>query len=637
MSISMAPDRTSRLRMAVLGVIVLSLFAAMLARLWYLQVLSGPTYRTEAQQNRVRIIVTEAPRGRILDRQGRVLVGNRVVSAVVVHRQVVAESPEVLPRLSQLLGVPEPELAGRMADERFSPFKPVPVAIDVPKETLIHIREHQAEFPGVEGTQLTQRTYPNGTTAAHVLGYVGEINDVELDQRKAKGYKAGDTIGKSGLELTYEEDLRGEPEIEKLEVDAEGRVLRSLGRQPGVQGDDVRLTIDLDVQKLAEESLVQGLEAARNTWDPNQAKRFLAPAGSVVVLDPRDGAVLAMASYPWYDPSEFVNGIKEEKFRELNDPNGSYPLTNRAIQGLYAPGSTFKLATAVAALEEGVISPSYTYNDTGSFRIGNETRRNARGAVFGPVDVSRALTVSSDVFFYDLGARFCPGKCRTGIQDTAREMGLGSLTEVELPFEARGRIADPESRQRLHEARPDAFPEGEWYTGDNVNVAIGQGETVVTPVQLATAYAAFANGGTVRVPRLGEAVQRADGGEVRRIEPRALRNLELPTSLRQPVMRGLEGVVTDPDRGTAVAAFAGFPHHRFRVAGKTGTAEAPPKQDTALFAAFGPVENPRYAVSVVMEESGFGASSAAPVARRIFDGVLGLPLTPVLTVAGGPD
>ncbi len=630
MSISMTPDTGSRLRMGVLGVIVLSLFAAMLARLWYLQVLSGPTYRIEAQQNRVRIIVTEAPRGRILDRQGRVLVDNRIVSAVVVSREAAAEEPEVLPRLSRLLGVPEPELAGRLADERFSPFKPVPVAMDVPKEHLIQIRERQAEFPGVEGIHLTQRSYPNGTTAAHILGYVGEINDAELDERKTKGYKAGDTIGKSGLELAYEDDLRGEPEIEKLEVDAQGRVLRSLGKQPAVQGDDVRLAIDVDVQKLAEESLLQGLEAARRTG-------FVAPAGSVVVLDPRDGAVLAMASYPWYDPREFVNGIKEERFRELNDPNGSYPLTNRAIQGLYAPGSTFKLATAVAALEEGVISPSYTYNDTGSFRIGNETRRNARGAVFGPVDVSRALTVSSDVFFYDLGARFCPGDCRTGIQDTAREMGLGSLTEVELPFEARGRIADPESRRRLHEARPDAFPEAEWFTGDNVNVAIGQGETVVTPVQLVTAYAAFANGGTVHVPRLGEAVQRADGGEVRRIEPRALRDLELPASLRQPVMRGLEGVVTDPDRGTAVAAFAGFPHDRFRVAGKTGTAEAPPKQDTALFAAFGPVEDPRYAVSVVMEESGFGASSAAPVARRIFDGILGLPVSPVSTVAGGPD
>ncbi len=627
----------SRLRMAVLGVVVLSLFAAMLARLWYLQVLAGPTYRTEAQQNRVRIIVTEAPRGRILDRQGRVLVGNRVVSAVVVSREAVAEAPAVLARLSPLLGVSEPELARRVADERFSLFKPVPVAVDVPKETLIHIREHQAEFPGVEGIQLTQRTYPNGATAAHVLGYVGEINDTELEPRKAKGYKPGDTIGKSGVELTYEDDLRGEPEIEKLEVDAEGRVLRSLGKQPAVQGNDVRLTIDLDIQKLAEESLVQGLEAARKTYDGQQAKYFIAPAGSVVVLDPRDGDVIAMASYPSYEPAEFVNGIREQRFAELNDPNGSYPLTNRAIQGLYAPGSTFKLATAVAALDQGLIRPGYTYNDTGSFRIGGEIRRNARGAVFGPVDVSRALTVSSDVFFYDLGARFCPGKCGTAIQDTARKMGLGTYTEVELPFEADGRIADAESRRRLHEAKPADFPEGEWYTGDNVNVAIGQGETVVTPIQLATAYATFANGGTVHVPRLATAVQDARGAEVRAIEPRSPRTIDLPASVRNPVMRGLEGVVTDRDRGTAVGAFAGFPHDRFRVAGKTGTAEAPPKQDTALFAAFGPVENPQYAISVVMEEAGFGASSAAPVARRIFDGILGVQLSPVVTAEGGPD
>jgi len=635
MSMSTSED-ASRLRMAVLGVVVLSLFAAMVARLWYLQVLSGPTYRTEAQQNRVRIVVTEAPRGRILDRQGRVLVGNKVVSAVVVSREVMAKQPEVLDRLSPLLGVSAAELQRRVADERFSPFKPVPVAVDVPKERLIHIREHQAEFPGVEGIQLTQRAYPNGTTAAHVLGYTGEINDKELEPRKARGYKAGDTIGKSGLELTYEDDLRGGPEIEKLEVDAEGRVLRSLGKQPAVQGNDVRLSIDLDIQKLAEESLVQGLEAARNAYDPDQAKFFLAPAGSVVVLDPRDGAVLAMASFPWYDPSEFVNGIKEATFRQLNDPAGNYPLNNRAIQGLYAPASTFKLATSVAALGEGLITPGTILNDTGSFRIGNETRRNARGAAFGPVNVSRALTVSSDVFFYDLGARFCPGKCRTAIQDTARAMGLGVYTDIELPFEADGRIADAENRRRLHQASPAAFPEGEWFTGDNVNVAIGQGETVVTPVQLATAYATFANGGTVYSPRLGAAVQDTRGTEIRRIEPKALRRVELPAPVRNPVMDGLEGVVTDPE-GTAFNAFAGFPHDQFRVGAKTGTAQAPPKQDTALFAAFGPTEASRYTVAVVMEESGFGASSAAPVARRIFDGILGLPLTPVATAPGGPD
>ena len=637
MSMSTTYEDSSRLRMAVLGVVVLSLFAAMVARLWYLQVLSGPTYRTEAQQNRVRIVVTEAPRGRILDRQGRVLVGNRVVSAVVVSREAMAEEPEVLGRLSPLLGVSAAELERRMGDERFSPYKPVPVAVDVPKEKLIHIREHQAEFPGVEGIQLTQRAYPNASTAAHILGYTGEINDKELEPRKAKGYKAGDSIGKSGLELTYEDDLRGEPEIEKLEVDAEGRVLRTLGRQPAVQGNDVRLSIDIDIQKVAEESLAQGLEAARNTYDPDQAKRFLAPAGSVVVLDPRDGAVLAMASYPWYDPSEFVNGIREQTFRVLNDPAGNYPLNNRAIQGLYAPASTFKLATSVAALGQGLISPGYQLNDTGSFKIGNETRRNAQGAVFGPVNVSRALTVSSDVFFYDLGARFCPGKCRTSIQDTARDMGLGVYTDIELPFEAGGRIADAESRRRLHEASPEAFPERDWFTGDNVNVAIGQGETVVTPVQLATAYATFANGGTVYSPRLGSVVQDLNGTEIRRIEPKALRRVDLPASVRNPVMDGLEGVVTDP-KGTAFGAFSGFPHDQFRVGAKTGTAQAPPKQDTALFAAFGPTEDPRYTISVVMEEAGFGASSAAPVARRIFDGILGLPLTPVVTAPGGaPD
>ena len=614
---------TSRLRLGVLGMVVLSLFCALLVRLWYLQVLASPTLRVEAQHNSVAVVYTEAPRGRILDRNGKVLADNRVVLALVADREVIGKKPEVLDRLSGLLGVPVPVLQERIADERYSLFKPVPVALDVPKDKLIYVREHHVDFPGIEGVQLTERVYPNGTLAAHVLGTVGEINDEELTPRKGAGYKAGDTIGKSGLELTYENELRGEPEISKLEVDSIGRVQRSLGGQPAVQGDDILLSIDLDIQRLAEDSLAQGIDLARKSTDFLTGKRFLASGGSVVVTDPRDGAVLAMASNPTYDPNEFTNGISVRRFQELNDPAGHYPLNNRAIQGLYAPGSTFKLATSIAAMKHGLITGRDTYNDQGTYVVGPQSFSNARGARNGPVDVSKALTVSSDVFYYWLGERFWDNRGKLGpsaIQDVARSLGMGELTNIDLPFEGNGRIDEPASRERLHKENPTAFPFPEWYTGYNLNMAVGQGDTQITPLQLANAYAAFANGGTVFAPRLGNAVLDRDGNVLRDIEPKVVRRTEMPASILQPLMAGFRGVISDP-LGTGFGAFSGFPLAQFPVAGKTGTAEVSGKFDTSLFTAYAPADAPRYVITVVMEEAGLGASAAGPVARRVLEGI----------------
>jgi penicillin-binding protein 2 len=617
---------SSRLRLGVLGMVVLSLFCALLARLWYLQVLASPTFKVEAQHNSVAVVYTEAPRGRILDRNGKVLADNRVVLALVANREQIAGKSEVLDRLSGLLNVPVPVLQERMGDERYSLFKPVPVALDVPKDKLIYVREHQWEFPGIEGVQLTERWYPNGSIGAHALGTVGEINDEELGPRRALGYKAGDSIGKSGIELAYETELRGDPEISKLEVDSQGRVQRSLGNQPAVQGDDIRLSIDLDIQRLAEESLAQGLDLARNSTDFLTGKKFLASGGSVVVTDPRDGSVLAMASNPTYDPNEFTNGISVKKFQELNDPAGHYPLNNRAIQGLYAPGSTFKLATSIAALKTGLITPRDTFNDVGSYTVVGErsqTFTNARQARNGIVDVSKALTVSSDVFYFWLGERFWDNRGRLGpaaVQDVARSLGMGEYTNIDLPFESNGRIDEPASREKLHKDNPTAFPYPEWYTGYNLNMAVGQGDTQITPLQLANAYATFANGGTVFAPRLANAVLGRDGQVVREIEAKVLRRTDLPASILQPLMAGFRGVISDP-LGTGFGAFAGFPLAQFPVAGKTGTAEVAGKFDTSLFTAYAPADAPRYVVTVVMEESGLGASAAGPVARRVMEGI----------------
>jgi penicillin-binding protein 2 len=620
----------TRLRLGILGVVVLSLFATMLARLWYLQVLVGPELRVEAQENSVRLIYTEANRGRILDRQGRVLVDNRIVPTVVVERNV---KPEVLARLADELGKDVKDFERRLDDVRFSQFKPVPVMEDVPKDKLIFLREHHDEFPGVDIVQLTQRSYPNGPLAAHVLGYVGEINDAELEAHAGQGYRGGDTIGKSGVELAYESALRGTPQVEKLQVDAQGRVLRSLGKQPAIPGHDVQLTIDLDVQRVAEESLAQALDTAHKSWDPSQLKYFIAPAASAVVLDPRDGSVVAMASYPTYDPKEFVGGISTEAFQSLQDPANHFPLNNRAIQGQYAPGSTFKPITAMAALGRQVIAPTTTINDTGTYQVGDRIYRNAGARPFGSVDLSRALTVSSDVYFYRLGEAMDTEKKPFPIQDMARQFGFGQVSDIELPFEAEGRVPDPDQRRHLHQANPEAFPFPDWFTGDTVNLAVGQGDLDVTPLQLANAYAALANGGTLWKPHVGGAVNDVIRKTSTAIEPRQAGKVDISPAARAAIVSGLERVVS-VEEGTAAGAFAGFPFAQFPLAGKTGTAEVRGKQDTALFVGFGPTDSPRYVAAVVMEESGFGASAAAPVVRRIFDGLLNNPLQPVARVGG---
>ncbi len=367
-----------------------------------------------------------------------------------------------------------------------------------------------------------------------------------------------------------------------------------------------------------------------------------------MVLDPRDSSVLAMASYPTYNPQDFINGISVQRFQQLNDPAGGYPLNNRAIQGLYAPGSTFKLATSLAALKTGMITSKDTYDDKGSYTVVGErsaTFTNARGAVNGTVNLTRALTVSSDVFYYWLGERFWDGRGTYGqaaIQDVARSLGMGDYTGIDLPFESDGRVADPAGRERLHRGNPTAFPFPEWYTGDNLNIAVGQGDTVITPLQLANAYAAFANGGTVYAPEVGDAVLDRNGQQIRSIDPKVVRRTELPASIRDPMLAGFKGVVSDP-KGTAYGAFAGFPLDKFPVAGKTGTAEVSGKGDTSVFAAFAPADSPRYVISVVMEESGLGATAAAPVARRVLEGVAaqeGVPvdaLKPVNRVAAVND
>jgi len=623
-----APDgqATAQVRLTVLAVVIGCLFAALFARLWFLQIINEPQAQAAAQQNVVRLVYTPAPRGRILDRNGAVLVDNQVSEVVTISRDTAAREPDVMARLSALLGVNYDELLRRISDKRYSQYVPVPLADNVPTPAIVYLREHQADFPGVQASAVAERSYPNGAVAANVLGYVGQISGQELTPtRKKQGYQADDQIGKTGVEAGYEDALRGQPGVTKLQVDSKGRVLSTLGSQAPVQGHDVWLSIDVNVQKLTEDSLAQGLVAARLNNDRaagGPGNKFPAPGGAAVVLNPQDGSILALATNPTYAPNDFVGGISQAKFSQyLNDPG--HPLDDRTIQGQYAPGSTFKLVTAVAGLQAGIINPTQYFNDKGFIQVGPQRFKNDNGQVYGEVNLTRAIAVSSDAYFYTVGRVFWEGRSHygdDGLQNVARQLGFGSLSGIPLPNEAGGRIPDRTSRAKEHAQYPNVFTEGGWFTGDNVLTSIGQGEVAVTPLQLANAYATFANGGTLWTPQVALKITDQKGKLIQQLTSLAKGHIDIQPAWRDAMVAGFQGALSDPS-GTAHAAFANFPLSQFPIAGKTGTAQVTGKDPTSVFASFAPATNPQYVVAAFLEQAGYGADAAAPVARRIYDGL----------------
>ena len=639
-----------RLRLSVLGIVVFALFASLFARLWYLQVMASDEFQVEAQANRIRTVPVEAPRGRILDRHGRVLVDNRISVQVTIDRTVLADLDDeerfaVLTRLADALSQSSDpttveELEERIADQRFSPYVPVPVAGDVPEELKIWIDEHGEDLPSVAATRVAVRQYPYGRLAAHVLGYTGKITKEELDAKgeTPKPYTLNDEIGKSGVERVYEDDLRGTPGITQLEVDTDGNTVRVIreGTTPPVPGDDIVLNLDIDLQATAEQALQTSLARAAERPPRGYDAPNLGKVGSTVVLDPNTGGVLAMASFPTFEPSSFVDGISENEWALLSDPANHHPLNNWALQGQYAPGSTFKPFTAWAALRAGLIAPESTVNDVGVFQVpgcrGDSCFfANDNSKAYGLVDLRRSLTVSSDFYYYNLGARFWVGQDTLGgpeaFADLLQEWGFYRETGIDLVGEQEGRIPSPKWLAAYCE-QVECL-EDTWRTGDNVNMAIGQGNVLVTPLQLAVAYAAIGNGGTLWTPHVVADVRDGVTGEVKRvIEPTAAGKVEIQPAWRQAMIDGLVGVTTR-EGGTAVGAFDGFPSETFPVAAKTGTAQVNNKAPTAVFGAFGPAPAPAFAISVLLEESGYGGSVAAPVARRLFDVLSGaVPLPP---------
>ena len=618
-------------RLRVLGLLVLALFSLMFIRLWYLQVLDTSAYSQTVTANQIRPVEVPAPRGLILDRADGVMVGDQVTRDITLSRVSAQQHPAVVGQLAALLGIAPAQIQADLANVQYSLYKPVPILQNAPLSDVLYIGEHASMFPGVSAVADTNRTYPLGENGVQMLGYVGQITSGQLAGHQSQGYQLGDLYGQSGLEAQYQQALRGQPGVDKVEVDAHGQVVGSLGETPPRPGDDVVTNVDSGLQQTLQQALDTEIASLHGA----------SKSGAAVALDPQTGAVLALVSSPTYDPTWWTNGISAAHYHQIESTGA---LNNNAIQGLYTPGSTFKLATATAALQTGLISPRFVYNDTGHYTIpgcksggaGCATYHDFDGEAAGRVNVSQALTVSSDIFFYNLGVQFWDQQSRYGkvpIQSAANALGFGDVTGIDLPDETHyARVDSPSVVQREHAQDPKDYPNAGWFTGNNLELAFGQGGTVITPLQQAVAYATFANGGTRYVPQVAAGLVGSTGKVVRTVAPQVAGHVSYGAANYQAMLSGFEGVVDSP-KGTASGAFAGFPLQAFPLAGKTGTATTNEQQPNSWFVGWGPLPHPTYLIAVVVQGGGLGALAAAPVVRQGFDYLVAHPESPVRLAA----
>jgi penicillin-binding protein 2 len=687
-------------RVAILGGCAFVLFAIVFFRLWFLQVLSGEDYVAKARENRVRKVRIEAPRGDIVDRDGRVLVKTRVAAVVQMVPESLPESvieqadefrkqrseaeQERLAAASQLHAlerdiresrrgptrgqrrerrrlaraarearpvaipaVPTDELElrrlyrhlGRVINVRPRrihqrviegiaelPYSNVTIRTAVSRAAFNYIRERREQFPGVEVEKQYLRDYPHNELAAQLFGTTREISPAELKMKRYEGVEPGTRIGADGLEEKYDKYLRGKDGFTRIVINALGERddRRPQKRVEPRQGQRLRITLDLDLQRAANDAIKRGVEAA----SANGAR-----AGAFVAMDPRNGEVLALGSYPSFDANEFAKPISQKRYDELNSEDNGAPLFNRAIAATYPTGSTFKPITAMAALEEGVITPTTPIHDDGEFELGDRVFKNAEDASYGTLTLPSALTVSSDVFFYELGLQM-NGQGPV-LQDWAHRLGLGRRTGIDIPGEFEGLIPDSKWRNEGYDkylecTEKEKVPpyttealyacggiERPWTAGDNVNLAVGQGDLQATPLQMAEAYSVIVNGGKVVRPHLGLQVEDGQGRLMEEIRTPIRRRLGFDAGYRDAIMSGLHGAATAAG-GTSADVFAGA-RYRDRLYGKTGTAERQPNPDQSWYAAY--VDDPLKPIVVVttIERGGFGAETAAPAARLILD------------------
>lgn len=639
------------MRVAILGGIAFALFAIVFLRLWFMQVLTGDRYRQDALDNRVRTVAVSAPRGNILDRDGRAIVENRVATVVQLDprrlpqaerdaaarwgQQMTARSrrpkgrrgepvpfpapatPELAARyarLAKVLGVPSRRVSAQVIQQlAVLPYANVRVKVDVPQSMRNYLLENQRDFPGIAVQQVYLRRYPLGTTAAQLVGTTGEINPDELGTDAYRGVKPGTVVGQDGIERSYDRYLRGVAGVQSITVDAAGRPkAQRVARAPRA-GLALRTSLDLRLQRSAQRQLSAVVGGGTGT------------AGAVVALDPRNGQVLAMSSYPTFDPAVLAKPITQAKYNAIFGPGSGAPQFNRAIGGAYPTASTFKAITALAALDKGVITPDTPINDPGVLKVGAQEFKNAGNAVNGTISLRRALQVSSDVFFYTLG-RDTNSLQGQVIQSWARKLGLGRPTGIDIPGEIAGTIPDRQWRRDVREreiacekrrkvASCGISDKRPWSLGDNINLSVGQGDLQASPLQLATAYAAIANGGRVVRPHLGMAVEDAGGSEIQRIPAPAARKVAIDPAHRQAVMDGLH-LSTQAD-GTSAKVFSDWNQDRFPVFGKTGTAERQPQLDQSWYVAYVPHPTKPIVIAATVEQGGFGSDAAAPITCRM--------------------
>ncbi|MDQ3724798.1 MAG: penicillin-binding protein 2 [Actinomycetota bacterium] len=586
------------LRVAVLSGVALILFGILFFRLWNLQILGGEEYLAEAKNNRTREFKQIAPRGEILDRDGHVLVDNRTSLALQLNTTRLPEDPaeerEVLARLGDLANMSLREVRRTIEkEEEVAAGAPVTLKQDVRFELIAYLEENQGEFPGVTVQRVFVRHYPEGSRAAHVVGSVGEISEEELKESEYKGLEPGDEIGQGGVEYSYDRFLRGEPGMTRIQVDAFGQPTPGgqLVSQAPVPGENLKLTIDADVQAAGEEGLSsQGLP------------------GAFISMDIETGEILALGSNPTFDPTDLIEPTQAQVDALYRDPVTA-PLFNRATEGAYPTGSIFKIIPALAALESGEITPEETIYDAGSITIGGLPFKNAGSEAYGPVALARALEVSSDVYFYTLGARMWDSG---ELQEWASKLGIGRWTGLDLPEEREGLLPTEQWRNQLFEEGGTDRP---WSIGDNVQLATGQGDLQTNPLQMAVSYAALGNGGKIVTPHVAMEVEDTAGRVLKEFEFGIRREVDIDPTYQAEILEGLH-LAAQGTEGTGTDVFGDFP---IPIAGKTGTAERDGYGDQSWFAALSPYPNPRMVTIATVEQGGFGAESAAPVVRSILD------------------
>lgn len=583
-------------RLDVMKWLILLVFAVLISRLGYLQVVQGQHYVRLADGNRIRIVPIKAPRGIFYDRNGVPLVSKRPSFAVTVATGSSPIPDAEMAALSRILAMDAAEISGKINRHTGFSYVPVQLKTDVDQKTISKIEENRSAFPGIVIKAQPVRKYIYQDFAAHIFGYVGEISEAELQQKKKDGYKTGDIIGKAGLEKVYDKYIRGMTGAERIEVDVNGQPVQPLDERHPVPGNDVVLTLDYSIQQAAEQAMDKRLRYLQSRLHRRKAK-----AAAAVVMNPKTGEILAMASRPAFNPNVFNGGISEKDWDVLVG-NPFNPLTNRAIAGEYPPGSVFKIITGTAALELGKVTTQEKILDTGKHWL--IPKGNAGGEALGWIDFKEALSKSDNVYFYEMGNR-------VGIDNLekyARLYGLGAATGINLPGEAKGLVANRRYKEEMYEDR--------WYLSETFDAAIGQGFQLVTPLQMAMVMGEVANGGYRYRPFLVSKIVSPAGKTIQAFLPEQIGRATISGPTLAVIRHALQEVALPG--GTAAQVFQGFP---VAIAGKTGTAENSQGDDHGWFVAYAPFENPKVVVAVVVEHGGYGSQSAAPIAKDILAAV----------------